>query len=90
MEEHLNTPRRPPPINDPLVNDPLATDTRPRADINDPETSYWPFLAIGAALLAGLLYFSFMADTPNTQVGQQTERPTVTTQPPAKSPSVQQ
>jgi hypothetical protein len=84
MEEHLNTPRRTPPLNDPLVNDPLATDTRARRHLDDDQTTYWPFVAIGAALLAGILFFGSMADKPNTQVGQQTERPAVTTQTPAK------
>ena len=51
MDDHLNSPRRYPPVNDPIVNDPLVTDTRPHLDGDlERDGSLWPFLALAALL----------------------------------------
>ena len=91
MDDHLNSPRRYPPVNDPIVNEPLVTDTRPRLDDDlERDGSLWPFLALAALLLAGLLFIGNLADKPSTQIGLNTERPAITTQPPTPSPPVPQ
>ena len=91
MDDLLNNPRRTPPLQDPLVQDPLGTDPRPETrEVGDRDRSYWPFIVLGLLLLAGIFFFSSKSDTPNTQVGQNADRPAVSVQPPAKSPSVPQ
>ena len=90
MEEHLNTPRSTPPLQDPLEQDPIGTDPRPETpEMDDRNWPMWPVVVIGLLLIAALLFFSNTGNTPNSQVGN-ADRPTVTTQPPAKSPTVPQ
>lgn len=68
----INDPRNPNNINRPHPDLPPGMTTR------DNETGYmWPIVAVVAALVAGLLFFSApRTNQPNTQVGQNVERPT--------------
>ena len=77
----------PPP--DSVTND-LRTREWRRA-VRDGEGAVWPMLAIAAVIILAFVFIVSMAgETPNTQVGQNAERPAVTTQPPANTPPVPQ
>ena len=73
------------------INDPRNTDNPNRIHPDLPPgmttndngaTPIWPIIAVIGALVAGLLFFGTnRIDQPNTQVGQNVERPATTTTP---------
>jgi len=72
--------------------DSIADDLRPggwRRDMDESGAGYfWPVALVVGVLIAAMLLFTNSTDTPNTQVGQNTERPTTTTTP--KAPTTPQ
>jgi hypothetical protein len=67
----INDPRNPNNPNRPHPDLPPGMTTRDAAG-----SSMWPIVAVVAALIAGALYFGvWRTDQPNTQVGQNIERP---------------
>ena len=90
MNDPLNNPRPTPPLQDPLVQDPLGPTQPETREVGDRDHSY---LAIHRSRFAAARWHFFLrskSDTPNTQIGQNADRPAVSVQPPAKSPSVPQ
>ena len=68
---------------------PAREDLRNRAwreGLQDRASVIGPMIALGVALMLGLIMIANMGDAPNTQVGQNVGRPAVTTQPPVTSP----
>ena len=63
-----------------------------RRIVRDGETAVWPGLAVIAVaiIFVFVMLVSTIGPTPNTQVGQNAERPAITTQPPTTSPPVPQ
>ena len=88
MDYPLNTPKRTPRLSD-GINDPLISRHLP-SDLDADPPSYWPYAAMAALLLAGLLLLGSVSDVPNTQVGQNADRPLITNPNPAIAPPVPQ
>jgi hypothetical protein len=61
-----------------------------RRDVEDRANSVWPMVAVAAFLLAGLLFIANTFGPSNTQVGQNVERPAISTSPPVTSPPTPQ
>ena len=78
------------------INDPRNPNTPNRIDpdlprgIDSGSTHVWPIIAVVAVLVAGMLFFSSSrTDQPNTQVGQNVERPATPTTTPSTTPKQQ-
>jgi hypothetical protein len=69
------------------INDPRNTDSPnrihpdlpPGMTTKEDSSTYWPIVVVIAALVAGMFFFgNNRTDQPNTQVGQNVERPATT------------
>ena len=72
--DHLTDPRR--PSGDPIRD--RIRDTRSRDETDGGFGFLWPAIAIGALILAAMLFLSSGPERSNTQIGQNVERPVQT------------